>query len=79
MALRFFCPLRRLFSIFLETLKGGKEWLSRGKHTLHLCPEHGPLVRCGWILSIKNSHPHLAVKTSSNLLVPEAGILGSLC
>lgn len=79
MALWFFCLLHRLFSVFVETLKRGKEWLSRGKRAPHPYPEHGPLVGCGWTAYIKNSQSHLAVKTSSNLPVPEAGILGSLC
>lgn len=79
MALWFFCLLHRLFFVFVEMWKWSKEWLSRRKRAPHPCPDHGPLVGCGCTVYIKNSQPHLAVKTPSNLPVLQADILGSLC
>lgn len=79
MSLWFLCFPCRLFSVFVETLKRDKEQLCRRKRATTSTPKQGLLVGCSWTLYLKNSPPHLAIKSSSDFLVTEADVLGSLC
>ena len=71
-------PLQAFLSL-CGNLEAGQGTALQRETCNHIHPtEQGPLAGCSRTLYIKNSPPHLAVKTSSDLLVTEADILSSL-